>query len=82
MSGKPELDPENVRVGATIRVIRQSFRMSAAELADAVGKSEPLILAIERGTRRPSPELCAAIAEAVRVPLEAIIAPVKTETAA
>lgn len=66
------LDPEDVRVGATIRALRKAHGLSPSELARAVGKSEQLIGFIERGQRRATPEVCRKIADTLRIPLAAI----------
>lgn len=69
MSNNVPLDPENVRVGAIIRGLRQAQRITALQLAKATGCSEPLITAIERGQRRAVPELRQKIAEHLGIPL-------------
>lgn len=65
-------DPENVRVGATIRALREPRGLTAAELGRAIGKSEDLITAIERGERRATIVNCQAIANVLKVPVAAI----------
>ena len=57
MSNNVPLDPENVRIGALIRGLRQAKKLTAKELGDAIGCSEPLITAIERGQRRAVPDV-------------------------
>lgn len=64
--------PEDVRTGATIRALREAHDLSAAELARAIGKSEPLVTAIERGDRHASIGVCRAIAGVLGVKLAAI----------
>jgi transcriptional regulator with XRE-family HTH domain len=81
MDDKP-LRPADIRLGATIRELRLRSRFTTAELADAIGISEPMVSAIERGRRRATPEVCAAIATEVRAPLNAIIEPAPAEQVA
>jgi transcriptional regulator with XRE-family HTH domain len=64
--------PEDVRVGATIRARRELHELSAAELGRAIGKSEPMVTAIERGDRRASMAVCRAVAGVLGVKLAAI----------
>ena len=59
-------------MGATIRALREAYGLKARELAELIGKSEPLITAIERGERSATPEVCKAIAGKLRIPLAAI----------
>lgn len=66
------LDPEDVRIGATIRALRKAYGLQAHELGRLVGKSEALITAIERGKRTATPEVCRAIADKLGIPLAAI----------
>lgn len=66
------LDPENVRVGATIRALRELNELTAAELGRAIDKSEALITAIERGERKATVAVCRDIAKKFRLPLAAI----------
>lgn len=75
MSDKPELDPEDIRVGATIRALREAHGLSAAELGRALGKSEPLISAIERGCRHATPQVRRGIVDTFRVPLAVLTVP-------
>jgi len=75
MRAKPEPSPDDVHTGAIIRALRQSRGLSPAELAGLIGKSEPLVTAIERGQRRATPQVCEGLAEALRVPLAAITKP-------
>jgi transcriptional regulator with XRE-family HTH domain len=65
-------DPEDVRVGATIKALREAHGLKRTELARAIRKSEPLISAIERGDRHATPEVCRAVADTLGIPLAAI----------
>lgn len=65
-------DPEDIRVGATIRALRDAYGLKAHELGALIGKSEALITAIERGDRHATTEVCRDIAGKLRIPLAAI----------
>lgn len=66
------LDPEDIRVGATIAALREAHGLKRSELARAIGKSEQLIGFIERGERHATPPVCRSIADTLGVPLAAI----------
>ena len=57
--------PHNI--GEFIRDLRQGARISLRELADRAGVSNPYLSQIERGLRKPSAEVLAQIANALRV---------------
>lgn len=65
-------DPENVRVGATIKALREAHELTVTELARAIGVSHTLISLIESGQKRATMANCREIARVVRVPLAAI----------
>lgn len=67
-----ERDPEDVRIGATIRALREAHGLTGTELARAIGVSGPLISLIESGDRRATIVNCQAIANLLSVPLAAI----------
>jgi transcriptional regulator with XRE-family HTH domain len=54
-------------LGEFIRDLRQNARISLRELADRAGVSNPYLSQIERGLRKPSAEVLAQIASALRV---------------
>jgi transcriptional regulator with XRE-family HTH domain len=54
-------------IGEFIRDLRQGARISLRELADRAGVSNPYLSQIERGLRKPSAEVLAQIARALRV---------------
>ena len=54
-------------IGEFIRDLRSSARISLRELADRAGVSNPYLSQIERGLRKPSAEVLAQIAGALRV---------------
>jgi transcriptional regulator with XRE-family HTH domain len=64
--------PENVRVGATIRALREAHELTVTELARALGVSHTLISLIESGQKRATMANCREIARIFRVPLAAI----------
>jgi transcriptional regulator with XRE-family HTH domain len=54
-------------IGAFIRDLRNTARISLRELAARAGVSNPYLSQIERGLRRPSAEVLAQIASALKV---------------
>ena len=54
-------------IGGFIRDLRHNARISLRELADRAGVSNPYLSQIERGLRKPSAEVLAQIASALRV---------------
>ena len=54
-------------IGEFIRDLRSSARISLRELAERAGVSNPYLSQIERGLRKPSAEVLAQIAGALRV---------------
>jgi transcriptional regulator with XRE-family HTH domain len=54
-------------IGAFIRDLRQTARISLRQLADRAGVSNPYLSQIERGLRKPSAEVLQQIASALRV---------------
>ena len=54
-------------IGEFIRDLRHNARISLRELADRAGVSNPYLSQIERGLRKPSAEVLAQIASALRV---------------
>jgi transcriptional regulator with XRE-family HTH domain len=72
VSDTAQQDPEMIRVGATIKALRDAHGMSRNELAKAIGKSVQLLGFIEGGTRRATPEVCRKVADTLGIPLAAI----------
>ena len=70
----PELHPEDVRVGATIREMRQMRGLNQDDLSNAALISRPYLANIETGRKRPSTKVVARLANALRVPQISIIA--------
>jgi len=54
-------------IGAFIKDLRQTARISLRQLADRAGVSNPYLSQIERGLRKPSAEVLQQIASALRV---------------
>jgi transcriptional regulator with XRE-family HTH domain len=54
-------------IGEFIRDLRSNARISLSELAERAGVSNPYLSQIERGLRKPSAEVLAQIAAALRV---------------
>lgn len=69
------LDPEAVRVGATIRALREALGWKVGELAKAVDKNHAYISNIEHGRKRCPGPLARQIADALGVPVGAIVSP-------
>ena len=62
------MSPVNVpAIGAYIREQREQAKISLRQLAQAAGVSNPYLSQIERGLRRPSAEVLAQIAGALKV---------------
>lgn len=65
-------DPENVRVGATIRALREAHALKLIELAVALDISHSYLSNIEAGRKAAPMALCRQAAKILRVPLAAI----------
>jgi transcriptional regulator with XRE-family HTH domain len=63
---------EAVRVGATIRALREAHGLKLGELAAALGKSHSFVSNIECGRKEAPIPLCREIADLLGVPLAAI----------
>ena len=68
-----EIDPEALRVGATIKSLRLAHGWKLGEFATALGMSHSYISNIEAGRKLAPRPLCRKIADALDVPLAAII---------
>jgi transcriptional regulator with XRE-family HTH domain len=75
MTAPPDLDPEAVRIGATIRALRDALGWRLGELAKAVGISHAYLSNVEHGRKRAPTPLCRTIAEKLGVPPAAIVSP-------
>jgi transcriptional regulator with XRE-family HTH domain len=67
-----QLDPEAVRLGATIRALREAHGLKIVELARAADRSADYLSNVEAGRKKASPYLCRAIADTLGIPLAAI----------
>lgn len=61
------LDPEMVRIGATIKALREARGLKADELANAIPISRPYLMNIEAGRKRLSPVYAVRIAQILDV---------------
>jgi transcriptional regulator with XRE-family HTH domain len=75
VSDKPDRNAEDIRIGATIKALRDKSGLTPAELGRAIGKSDKLIQAIERGDRKATPQVCRRVADQLGVALAAIVMP-------
>lgn len=66
------LDDDPVRVGATIRALRESYGWALGKFAVAVGTTHPHLSNIEAGRKRCTPEMARRIADTLGIPLAAI----------
>jgi transcriptional regulator with XRE-family HTH domain len=70
-----ELNPQDVRTGATIKALREAYGLKREEMARALGKSRRYLQYVEEGERPASRVLCRQIADVLRIPLAAITIP-------
>lgn len=67
--------PEALRVGSTVRELRELRGVKADELASAIGISRPYLANIEAGRKRLSPVYAARIADYLKVRQISILRP-------
>lgn len=67
--------PETLRVGSTVRQLRELRGVKADELANGIGISRPYLANIEAGRKRLSPEHAARIATYLEVRQISILRP-------
>ena len=65
-------DPENVRVGETLRALRKAHGLKLVEMAVALGISHAYLSNIEAGRKAAPMALCRQAAKILRVPVAAI----------
>ena len=70
-----QLDPENVRVGETLRGYREKSGLRVGELANELGISYAYLSNIEGGRKRLTPRLAARAASALDVRQAALVRP-------
>ena len=73
MTEQQDATGERVRVGATVRHMREMRGMTPTELASAVDISRAYLVNIEAGRKRLTPVLAAKVADALAVPQIAIV---------
>lgn len=61
-----------VRVGATIKALREAYGWKLGKFAVQVGTTHPHMSNIESGRKRCTPEMARRVAEVLGVPLAAI----------
>jgi transcriptional regulator with XRE-family HTH domain len=61
-----------VRVGATVKALREAYGWKLGKLAVAVGTTHPHLSNIEAGRKRCTPEMARKLADTIGVPLAAI----------
>jgi len=61
-----------VRVGATVRALREAYGWKLGKFAVAVGTTHPHLSNIEAGRKRCTPAMARKIAQTLGVPLAAI----------
>lgn len=67
-----ELDLELLRMGATIKALREAYGWQVGKFAVAIGTTHPHLSNIESGRRRCTPAMARKIAMVLGVPLAAI----------
>lgn len=72
MKPEPNRNEDPVRVGATIKALRESYGWALGKFAVAVGTTHPHLSNIEAGRKRCTPEMARRIADTLGVPLAAI----------
>ena len=70
-----EFDPELIRVGATVKQMREMRGMTQDQLANAALLSRSYLANIEAGRKKPSMKAIARLADALHVPQISIIGP-------
>lgn len=75
-------DLENIRVGATIRQMREMRGMTQEQLAQAAMLSRPFVANVEAGRKKASAKAIARIADALRVPQISLVAIAEDQQAA
>ena len=69
---KDKVSATSSQVGDFIRDQRNAARVSLRELARAAGVSNPYLSQVERGLRKPSAEILAAIAKGLQISAESL----------
>lgn len=69
------IDPDSIRVGATIKALREARGLTQEQLARRAQLSRPYLANVEVGRKRLSVRAAARVAAALAVPQIALIAP-------
>jgi transcriptional regulator with XRE-family HTH domain len=72
VASAPSVSARASQVGDYIREQRSAARVSLRELARAAGVSNPYLSQVERGLRKPSAEILAAIARGLKISAESL----------
>jgi len=65
--------PMRLDIGSAIRIVREAKGMKLGSLAKAAGLSAPFLSLVESGAREPSLAALRRVAEALAVPVEALL---------
>lgn len=65
-------EPETVRIGATVRALREAYGWRLGKFATAIEISHSYLANIEAGRKPLTPELARRVADTLGVPLAAI----------
>lgn len=76
----PEDEEERLRIGATLKALRQARGATPDQVANYAGMSRPLLANVEAGRRRLNYKYLPKIAEYLGVPPIAIMRPEPTPT--
>ncbi|MCF2705839.1 helix-turn-helix transcriptional regulator [Arcanobacterium haemolyticum] len=66
---------EQMRIGATLRTMRELRGLTVEELAEQLGISRPYLSNIEAGRKKITPKLVASASSCLKVPQIAIVNP-------
>lgn len=72
MSSESFRNDDPVRVGATIKALREAYGWALGKFAVEVGTTHPHLSNIEAGRKRCTPQMARRIADTLGVPLAAI----------
>lgn len=72
MASEQDRNDDPVRVGATIKALREAYGWQLGKFATAVGTTHPHMSNIEAGRKRCTPAMARKIAQTLGVPLAAI----------
>lgn len=64
-------NPDDIRIGGTVKAFRDAHGLTRVQLAQSIGKGAKLIAAIEQGNRKATPPVRRLIADRLAFPLDA-----------